>query len=450
MTKSKFDIFVQDDKHIKPFEGLEKFEEMKDKVLKDVTNKAQKQKLLKAFNPTPGMKDKWLASIKGANVAVATDKEIRMENMLEINNEIANSNKKKRKISIDTETDDENNKATNKKIKLEPEVIEDKSEDKDALAKKGATRRQLDALREKEEKERKEKEKGPGWYYELVPVTAPPPGPAPVPAFGQIVSGRCCLVCEEPGNVWKCRGQCQGHYHPRCVGADADKVSAEQFKCNSCETGVHACGICGDKTGTVSKCNMSSCGKWFHTTCLTRYTIWPQHKINNGSFYCPDHTCHTCACDNPRDPVMKYNEKLMHCVRCPTAYHAGDHCVAAGTIQITKTDIICPKHYKPPPKTKKGGGASHVNTNWCFICSKGGTLVMCDNCPASFHEECLKLSEPVGDKYYCDECQSGRLPLYNDILWAKWGAYRWWPALVLHPTLVPDNIEKVINCSFIF
>ena len=41
------------------------------------------------------------------------------------------------------------------------------------------------------------------------------------------------------------------------------------------------------------------------------------------------------------------------------------------------------------------------------------------------------------------DCQSGRLPLYNDIVWAKWGAFRWWPALVLHPSNVPDNIEKV-------
>ena len=40
---------------------------------------------------------------------------------------------------------------------------------------------------------------------------------------------------------------------------------------------------------------------------------------------------------------------------------------------------------------------------------------------------------------------TGRLPLYNDIVWAKWGAYRWWPALVLHPSFVPDNIEKVSN-----
>ena len=90
-----------------------------------------------------------------------------------------------------------------------------------------------------------------------------------------------------------------------------------------------------------------------------------------------------------------------------TMNNLGDHCVAAGTIQLTKTDIICPKHYTPPPKSKKGTGSSHVNTNWCFICSQGGKLVCCDRCPASFHEECLGNQDPEGDKYFCEDCQSG-------------------------------------------
>ena len=79
--------------------------------------------------------------------------------------------------------------------------------------------------------------------------------------------------------------------------------------------------------------------------------------------------------------------------------------MVVGTIQLTKTDIIYLKHYTPPLKIKKGTGATHINTNWCFICSQGGSLVLCDNCPASFHEDCLglhglRLSEPVWDKYY--------------------------------------------------
>lgn len=38
----------------------------------------------------------------------------------------------------------------------------------------------------------------------------------------------------------------------------------------------------------------------------------------------------------------------------------------------------------------------HVNTAWCFICAKGGTLVCCETCPTSFHAECLKIDLPEG------------------------------------------------------
>ena len=59
------DCSLQDDKHLKMFDGLDKFEEEKMKVLKETGNKSNKQKLMKAFTPTPGMKDKWMASIEG-------------------------------------------------------------------------------------------------------------------------------------------------------------------------------------------------------------------------------------------------------------------------------------------------------------------------------------------------------------------------------------------------
>jgi hypothetical protein len=52
--------------------------------------------------------------------------------------------------------------------------------------------------------------------------------------------------------------------------------------------------------------------------------------------------------------MMKYNERLIKCELCPTAYHEGDSCVAAGTLKTTKTDMICPKHYEPPSKGATG------------------------------------------------------------------------------------------------
>ena len=33
--------------------------------------------------------------------------------------------------------------------------------------------------------------------------------------------------------------------------------------------------------------------------------------------------------------------------------------------------------------------------------------------------------------------------LNKKVVWVKLGAYRWWPAKVLHPTEVPDNIEQL-------
>ena len=171
----------------------------------------------------------------------------RVEKLEQLNNEMNNAlkSKKKRKLSIDiADTDDENNKLASKKIKLEPEVSEAKE------LPKGATRRQLDVLARQEEKERKEKEKGPAWTYELVPVvSAPSPAPAP-PVFGQFVSGRCCLKCEEPGGVvWRCRGQCNGHYHPKCLQVDTEQTSVEQFRCEQCTSGQHPCAVCHSSGG---------------------------------------------------------------------------------------------------------------------------------------------------------------------------------------------------------
>ena len=70
-------------------------------------------------------------------------------------------------------------------------------------------------------------------------------------------------------------------------------------------------------------------------------------------------------------------------------------------------------------------------------------MICCEICPSSFHIECLNISTPPEGKYFCDDCISGKMPLYNDLAWIKLGNYRWWPARVLHPSMVPDNIEKL-------
>ena len=83
-----------------------------------------------------------------------------------------------------------------------------------------------------------------------------------------------------------------------------------------------------------------------------------------------------------------------------------------GSLQITASQIICPKHYQPPKKLKN----HHINTSWCFICSKGGDLICCELCPASFHIDCLKIPDLNAEsKYFCDNCETGRMHLYGEV-----------------------------------
>ncbi len=93
--------------------------------------------------------------------------------------------------------------------------------------------------------------------------------------------------------------------------------------------------------------------------------------------------------------------------------------MAAGTVQITAYHIVCPKHFDSKASN------SHLNANWCFLCSKGGSLICCEKCPASFHAECLGLENPPEGLYFCDSCETGRMPLYNEVIWAKMGSYRY-------------------------
>ena len=63
--------------------------------------------------------------------------------------------------------------------------------------------------------------------------------------------------------------------------------------------------------------------------------------------------------------------RLMRCVRCPTAFHTGDYCVAAGSIILASNAIVCSRHFQPIKSQKHH---AHVSVSWCFICSVGKCL----------------------------------------------------------------------------
>jgi len=66
--------------------------------------------------------------------------------------------------------------------------------------------------------------------------------------------------------------------------------------------------------------------------------------------------------------------RMYRCVRCPTAYHANDLCIAAGSIHLTGLDIICSRHFAPDVRANRRYH-SRVNVSWCFICSEGLMLL---------------------------------------------------------------------------
>lgn len=242
-----------------------------------------------------------------------------------------------------------------------------------------------------------------------------------------------CQVCEKPGDLTDCEGPCQGSYHLQCLGITSSPPMP--FKCDHCVTGTHAC-FCCKKPGDVKKCSVVHCGKFYHDSCVRKL---PLTRAENRYFICPLHLCVTCAADTSSSKNPKAAKgRLCRCLRCATAYHVGDFCIGAGSVNMAGNNIICSNHFVPP-KSKKA--ATHINVSWCFICNLGGTLLCCDSCPAAFHADCINISCPEGT-WYCQDCERGKKPLYGDIVWVKVGNYRWWPGEICHPKNVPMNIQQ--------
>ncbi|KAI3994279.1 hypothetical protein MKX01_012536 [Papaver californicum] len=60
-----------------------------------------------------------------------------------------------------------------------------------------------------------------------------------------------------------------------------------------------------------------------------------------------------------------------------------------------------------PGKRIKGDLADEKNDYICSICHYGGTLVLCDQCPSSFHLNCLGIKDLPDGKWFCPSCQCG-------------------------------------------
>lgn len=242
-----------------------------------------------------------------------------------------------------------------------------------------------------------------------------------------------CQVCERTGDLLVCEGHCYGAFHLQCIGLSAPPKG--KFLCRECNTGVHACFVCKKSGDGVKRCIIPLCGKFYHTDCIMAYSATQPH---NKGFRCPLHVCLSCHITNPLN-ICSSKGRLARCVRCPVAYHANDNCMAAGSLVLANNSFLCPNHFTPRKGCKNH---EHINVSWCFVCSEGGSLLCCEACPAAFHRECLNMEMPQGS-WFCNDCKAGKKPRIKDILWVKWGRYRWWPAEVCLTKEVPNNILRM-------
>lgn len=301
-----------------------------------------------------------------------------------------------------------------------------------------------------------------------------------------------CFTRIEAGlDFVSCSGPCLRTYHTQCVPVSIGEettASQQPYKCSECLSGKHSCFICSqvtvekkgkeesddkmevdsqteekpqsdaaseDKSSseTAIKCSESSCGRFYHASCLT--SAYP-FKMEKGStepvLKCPLHFCLTCHNDFLEDNIYRsMKRKLLTCVQCPTAYHFMNDCLAAGsTVLVNNKYILCPEHLEKTKASKKSSSkktksaAAHINVSFCFACMKGGELICCEKCPAAFHKDCLEFEIDEGS-FNCPSCTKRKQLRYGEIIWAKVGNYRWWPSRIVQPSEVPDN---VYNKSF--
>lgn len=256
-----------------------------------------------------------------------------------------------------------------------------------------------------------------------------------------------CDICKQPINVHICLGKCGNYFHKKCLHqvlnqytskvstTKSETGSGSRFECIKCSSERESqCFVCGRGAEQLTKCVKKDCGYYYHIGCLK---YWPQHKITHiddvkTSMICPRHICHICVADDPHSNCSVENDqKLTKCSSCPATYHRKSIRIPAGSEITSNSQILCPRHCIDAKKPN--------NINWCFFCGHGGQVINCKTCPIATHRHCLE-RQPLCDDYTCIVCETGRLPLYGEIVWVKCMNFDWWPGMLVAPNNLPESV----------
>ncbi|CAI5727242.1 unnamed protein product [Hyaloperonospora brassicae] len=150
-----------------------------------------------------------------------------------------------------------------------------------------------------------------------------------------------------------CDGGCLKSYHFSCLGIDSAPED-EEWLCEQCRTNEQLCFACGrngtiNEKGGVFRCNVATCGKFYHQTCIEANKISRRGGakakpgsstvnellVSDASFRCPRHACLVCKGE-------KKSRDLMHCLKCPEAYHP--RCVPPSA-RYNSIGLLCWRHH---------------------------------------------------------------------------------------------------------
>ncbi|CAG08580.1 unnamed protein product, partial [Tetraodon nigroviridis] len=232
-----------------------------------------------------------------------------------------------------------------------------------------------------------------------------------------------CQICEAYGEgLVVCEGDCSRQFHLECLGLTA--LPEGRFTCLECLNGKHPCFSCKTAGREVTRCSVSGCGCFYHEDCVRK--LLGTTSSPGGGFCCPQHICSTCCLERDLQRASKglLVQDLTDTILSSYAYKS--HYLLT---ESNRAELKLPMIPSPSSATKKNVG-------------KGGKLLCCDSCPASFHPECLEMEMPEGP-WSCSDCRAGKKPHYKQIVWVKLGNYRWWPAEICNPRLVPSNIQSL-------
>jgi len=137
-----------------------------------------------------------------------------------------------------------------------------------------------------------------------------------------------------------------------------------------------------------------------------------------------------------------------------------DECIPAAAIRINSHQIVCPRHEEQQNKPRTYLCQMCVNRKFFSLFFNSqimksvyfsalskkdlaeGLVWVCKVCPCMFHVSCLDAddAEMTRDGFACLYCCDGFFPKYDDRIWAKLGSSRWWPAKIIPPKAIPDNL----------